>query len=418
MSGDMKLFVVKKTDGRGQGYMMNETDTLDKVRAFLTSKELMNINDSFLLDGGIAVAREQEAIITLALFAKDDKVLIGLPTTRSPITPADDDVARYNQMNDDQKRAIFNNIQIFRGQVFGEQTFGKSKKDVYTWAPGYLPDANMPRVTTEFISDFSFSKVTSELKQYSSNSSSLSVSSPYGSAEAEYKTEKSTTTTTSKVTEYLITRYIVHKVNLTVNPQQLRPTDAFVAAVKAAIKNNEHTADGYANLIGVLDEYGYYIPVDFVLGGAIFATDTTTIDDFSVAVSEKEEFKASFKAEFEGIGGGGSSGSTSGSDNTKTRSHKYQKICLQQIGGKPGYEKDYPNWADSLKSAVNWNLADVQSFWPTLMLLAKTAEGRDALGTAINLIEKFSGYPTVQKLQRYLDMRAYNTRMQELLNPF
>jgi hypothetical protein len=412
------LIQVKKTNGKSQAYQLDPASTLLTVRTFLTSKKFMSINDSFLFDSTTTVDREQESTIKLSDLVKDKGILlIGVASDTSPIS-TDDGVSRYNLLNDDQKQAIFDNIQVFRGLSFGTATFGKTFKDVYSWAVGYTPAANTPRVITELVSNYAFNKATSEIKTYSSDTSSVNFSSPYASGEAEYKTEKSKTTSTSSVTEFLMTKYIVRKVDLKVDTQRLLVNPAFVAAVKAALKDNAKTAEGYANLIAVLNEYGYYVPIEFTLGGAILGTDQTKINDFSQAESEKKEFNSSFKAEFEGIGGGAAYNNASGTDKTNTTSTKYQNIAMQLIGGDPGLEKDYPKWAESLKPAIKWSMADVSKFMPSLLLLTSDDEGRQLLSTAITLIERFGSGGNTARLTPYIDMRAYNTTMQIAVNPF
>jgi hypothetical protein len=415
--GTSVLVQVKKTNGKSSAVQLDTASTLTAVRAQLTTKKLMSINDSFLVDSTTGVDRDDEGSVKLSEVLKDKVLLIGLATDTSPIG-TDDGVARYNLLNDDQKLAIFENVQLFRGLTFASDTFGKTFKDVYGWESGYSPTANNPRVITELVSNYAFNKVTKEIKTFSSDSTSMNVSSPYGSAEAEYKTEKSKTTSSSKVTEYLMTKYIVRKVDLKVDPQRLTVSPAFVAAVKKALKGNERTADGYANLIAVLNDFGYYVPVEFTLGGAILGTDSTQISDFSEAESEKKEFNSKFKAEFEGIGGGAAYSQASGTDKSNTTSSKYQNITMQLIGGDPGLEKDYPKWAESLKPAIKWSMADVSKFWPSLLLLAQDVEGRQLLGTAITLIEKFGSTGNTARLQQFIDMRAYNTTMQIAVNPF
>jgi hypothetical protein len=130
------------------------------------------------------------------------------------------------------------------------------------------------------------------------------MSSPYASGEAEYKTEHSKGTSSSQVTEYLVTRYIVRKVLLQADTDKLSVNPQFSTAIIQAVKDNEDTIQGYYNVIKALDRWGYYIPVEFKLGGVIYATTTTKISDFSEAESNKEEFNGSFKAAFDGIGGG------------------------------------------------------------------------------------------------------------------
>jgi hypothetical protein len=276
----------------------------------------------------------------------------------------------------------------------------------------------MPRINTELTSNYSFSKVTHDLTVFGSSSTSVSFSSPYASGEAEFKHEQSKTTSSSKVTEYLVARYVVRKAILDVDPTKLRPADAFVAAVKKAVTGKEDSQEGYTNLMQVLNDWGYYVPIQFTLGGVIYSSDSTQIDDFSDAESEKDEFSGSFKGEFNGIGGGAAYKQASGSDSKTTSSTKYENITLQLIGGKAGTEKDYPSWAASLDPPVAWQLAEAQKLYPSLMLLNTIKDARAALGSAITIIDRYAGYPGASTLQPYLDMSAYNTVMQELLNPF
>jgi hypothetical protein len=411
----MPIIKVSRTDGRSENFQLNTDNKLDSIRTFLTGKKIMDANDVFLSQGA-EVDREQESDIALADVLKDNGLSIGESTPDSNI--GGDDMARYTQLRDDQKRAIFSAIQIFRGLTFDEDGVSPGFNDLYAWPPGYLPVANVPRINTELTSSYSFSKVTSDLHVYGSNSTSVSFSSPYASGEAEFKHEQSKTTTSSKVTEYVVTRYTVRKVILKADPAKLIGSTGFVAAVAKAVTGNEDSRDGYENLMKVLNQWGFYVPVQFTLGGVIYSRDTTEIDDYSLAESQKDEFSGSFKAQFDGIGGGAAYKEAHGSDSTTTSSTKNQNTQLQLIGGKPGTEKDYPAWASSLNQPIAWQLAETQQLYPSLMLLNTSKDGRNALQAAIRIIDRFAAYPGAATLQPYLDMSAYNMRLQELLNPF
>jgi hypothetical protein len=407
---------VNRSDGKSESFLLDPSATLDKVRTFLTGRKFMGDGDSFLFQGTSEIDHDQEASIRLEKVVKDNVLSVGDPTDTSPITGADDGAARYKQMRADQKQALFDNIQIWRGLSFTANGFGKTFQDVCAWTSGYSPLANTPSVNTELTSNYSFSKVTHDLHVFGSESTSVSFSSPYASGEAEYKTEHSKDTSSSQVTEYLVTRYIVRKVMLQVDPDKLTANPEFVKAVKQAIKDNEDNVQGYYNLIKALNTWGYYIPIEFTLGGVIYSSDSTKISDFSEAESTKQEFSGSFKAEFNSIGGGAAYKNASGSDSKITTSTKFQDITLQLVGGKEGLEKDYPKWADSLGPAINWALADATKLYPTLVLLASDDDGRTALGTAIRLIERYSAYPKAVEAQPYLDMQHYNTTVQQLVS--
>ena len=413
MSDGKSLVKVVRTDGGSKSFLLDSSDNLATVRLSLQNEKFMGPNDAFLNLGSV-VASDQKSEIKLSQILAGGVLNIGQGTVVSPIS-GKDTAARYNLLTDEQKRLIYANIEVFRGLSITKDGFDKTFRDVYSWDGSYLPAANAPHVNTELMSSYSFSKVTHELTVFGSSSTSVNFSSPYASGEAEYKQEHSKSTSDSKVTEYLVTRYVVRKALLQVDATKLVPTAEFVAALGAAMHGNEDKLDGYYNLIQVLDEWGYYVPQEFTLGGVIYATDSTQISDFSEAESEKEEFSGSFKGEFDGIGGGAAYKQAQGSDQKTTSSTKFQKITMQLIGGQEGTEKDYPAWAKSLDSPIAWSLAEATKLYPTIALLAQVDGGPRLATAAIRLIERFASYPTAQNFQPYLDMRQYNTTVQALL---
>jgi hypothetical protein len=363
MSETQMIVTVRKGDGTRRSFQMDTASKLSEIRIFLSDRRIMSARDSFLLANGSDIDREQEGEIALSAVLKDDELRVGPPTGASVLDDPDE-VARYNRLSDDQKRAIFDNVEIFRGFSFNKDSFGPTYREVYSWRAGYLPAATMPRVITEIVSSLSFSKAMHEVKTFSSRGTSMSISAPFASAEAEYKTEKEKTTTTTKVTEYLMTKYIVRKVNLRVTPDNFVANPEFCAAVHSAIESRDYSSETYYKLLGVLKEWGYYVPMEFTLGGAILGTDDTTIDEFSQAEKEKQEFKASFKAAFKKIGGGAAYESAEGHETVTTTTHKYQNIQTLLIGGTAGLEKDYSKWAESLKPAINWGCRTYRSSGP------------------------------------------------------
>ena len=271
MSDGKSLVKVVRTDGGSKSFLLDPSDNLATVCLSLQNEKFMGPNDAFLNQGSV-VASDQELQIELSQILASGVLNIGQGTVVSPIS-GQDTAARYNLLTDEQKRSIYGNIQVFRGLSITKDGFDKTFRDVYSWDGGYLPAANAPHVNTELMSSYSFSKVTHDLTVFGSSSTSVNFSSPYASGEAEYKEEHSKSTSDSKVTEYLVTRYVVRKALLQVDTTKLVPTVEFVTALGAAIHGNEDKLDGYYNLIKVLDEWGYYVPQEFTLGGVIYATD-------------------------------------------------------------------------------------------------------------------------------------------------
>ncbi len=146
----------------------------------------------------------------------------------------------------------------------------------------------------------------------------------------------------------------------------------------------------------------------------IYASDSTEISDFSEAESEKQKFGGSFKAKVKDIGGGASYERSQGSEQTTTTSNKYQAINLQQIGGLPGIiesakqDAAFGDWAQSLDSAKNWDIACYDQLMPSLQLLAD----KSLQGACIGLINKFRSYPAALQRQPVIQMGKYATVIQ------
>lgn len=406
--------------GAEKAVELNTSSMLSATRATLEGLNLMNVGDFFLDNGKTETEKSQESYIPLSSLVENKAVTVG-----EPQQPGTDGVDHYNHMPESQKQALFENIQIFRGlTITKELGFGKTFKNIYSWKGDYLPEANTPRIVTEVNYASSFNKVTHMLTTFGSDSDSISLSTPFASAEANFKHEQGHSSSGSKVTEYLTARFIVRKVALDVEKDKLSVNSDFVAAVENAVSGYESGDNGsgltaYSNLLTVLNEWGYYIPLTFTLGGVLYSTDSTTISEFSQAESEKEEFGGSFKAAFDGIGGGGSYRHAHGSSSKTTSSSKFKDITIDQVGGLAGSSNDYSTWAKSLNKAINWSFASSSKLLPSLYLLSfGDAKAKSTLNTCLTVLDGYNSVGSMQYLQPYLNMGQYSTDIEVLLNPY
>ncbi|MBL6448200.1 hypothetical protein JMN32_17935 [Fulvivirga sp. 29W222] len=417
----MKLITVNNTNsGADKSVELDINAKLSDTRKTLENLGLMSQEDFFLENGKTEIEKPQEPQIPLSEVVYDGKLTVG-----SPQLPGGNAVDRYNQMSVAEKNALFSNIQIFRGlTVTQELGFGKTFKDLYYWKDGNMPAANNPRILTEVDYSYTFNKVTSMLTTFGSDSGSISFESPYASAEANFKYEQEHSTSSEEVTEYLNARFIVRKVELDVAMNSLSVNPEFIHAIEEAVKNcdpnnNSQGMQGYSNLLEVLNEWGYYVPLTFTLGGVLYSSDTTKITEFSDAESKKEEFGGSFKAAFDGIGGGGSYQHAQGSSSKTTSSSKFQDITIDQVGGAAGSTNDYNTWAKSLDQAINWNLASASKLLPSLVLVSLGDENaKNALNTCLSLLNGYNSVGSLQYLQPYLNMGDYSSVVSSILNPF
>lgn len=422
MSNTHILVTVKNSDGQQEAITLDESKTLSIVRS--TLGHFMTEDDEFIAATGapIPISEEGNIALSLVVSTQDGNAIlhIGVATKHSPLKPKDG-VDRWNLLNRDQQQSVLNDVQIFRGLTLSEKLgFGKTFKNLYSWSKDYQPAANFPRVLTELKYTYNFSKQTSELTQFGSDSASVSLSSPYGSASANYKRETSSSSYSGKVTEYLSARYIVRKVELSVDSNAFVVDPGFLSAIQEAIKGQQgaNTVSGAESLIDVLNEWGWYVPQVFTLGGVLFSSTSTEITELSDAESEKQQFGGSFKAAFDGIGGGASYEHASGSSSKTTNTNKFTNTSILQSGGAAGTSNDYSKWAQSMDNAINWNLASSSGLYPSLLLLTSSQEGRQALNVCLNLLSNFLAYPNVTSMQPYLDFGDYVTKIQSTLNPF
>lgn len=332
-----------------------------------------------------------------------------------------ENVDNYLELSDEEKQFLFKNVNIFRGIRFSEKGGEKrSFHDLYGWGD-YLPAQLNPAEITLEKNEHSFSKVTHELKKMNVNSASVSFSSGYGSAESEFRHEKSRNTSSSTVDEYLLAQQIIRKSCFSIDFRKAKIADDFLLAIAKAVDTEEDNHKHCVALLNVLNEWGYYVPQEFSLGGILYSEAVTKITEYSTAETEKEEFSSSFKASFNKIGGGASFGNSWSSEETDTQSNKYEKTTIHQIGGVAGLTNSYPQWATSLYDARFWNIAECAKLYPSLMLLMSATDkpyGVRLLGTCIRTFNSSLALPALRTMQPYVDLEEYTASMEEMLSPY
>ncbi len=414
----MQLITVKNKNGKSAAVRLDSGTKLSAVRGELKSRGIMSDSDYFLFnDSPLSVSDENDTLLS-ELIDGTGTIYVGKGT--EPGISPDEDMEDYRDLNESQKEDLFRKCQIFRGLVFSkDKGIAKSFKDLYSWSS--LPAMLTPRVNTQEISDYSFSKITQDINLITSNKTNLALDLPYVSAEAEYSHEKSIHTSSSKVKEYLLAKYLVLKASFELDASALTPNPEFVKAVNEAVVSQDSDKDRMCNLLHVLDTWGIYIPQRFTLGGALYSTEVTEINDFSQSESEKTEFSSSVKAELasgSGSAGGGQSKEKKTEIGTST---KYTNIVINQVGGTPGQTKDKEGIAISLKKARYWEIVDVETFYPSLMLLnTANVPGTDPrlLAKCLQLMNNNYYHGAVKEIQPYVNMLNYATAIENLINPF
>jgi len=385
-------------------------NNLTSIREFLDSKSFMSNADNFIYQNAI-VSKEDESDILL-------KKLVGLNATNPLIvgvvqnvlpTP-DASIDSYNRLNTSQKLALFQNIQIFRGLTAStDKGFDKTFKPcIANWNEDQLPAYVKPSFVTEININSSFSEVGQSMAISSIESTSTSVSTPYGGGEASFEHAKKNTTSSREVKQYLTGSFYINKVDLDVDVENLQLLKDFEADILKAVQVN-NPIDQYYNLIQTLNERGYYVAKSFTLGGVLLTKSSTEISEYSESEYEKKEFSVGFKMAIDGFGGGSDYSNTQESESTSSTTTKYTNLSLTQKGGNPSLE-DYNGWIKSLNPAINWDVVKYNKLYPTLALLSD----KRLLHHCLSLLNKYSTYDTVKDLQKVIQIEDYATQIEVL----
>lgn len=417
-NSDIKLIVFQKAGKESISYPFDVNTKLSEVRKVLESPEVDNFmkrEDYFLNEGSKILISTESQIALSVLLNSGNVITVGVLDLSDPLDP-EDGVQYYMDLSTTEKLSLFENVQIFNGLTFDpEKGFTKSFKKLYSWKEGKFPDALVPRVLTEVENKDAYSKVTHSLQETNTNSGSVSLASPTVGGEAEFKFEQSKNQSSSEVTQYITGKFLVRKVALQVDLENYVASDDFNEAIhKALLKYSDNDFKTCKAVVEVLNEYGYYIPKEYNLGGALFSSDSTTITEFSESETNRQEFGGSFKAAFTSIGGGASYNNASGSTQTTTQTDKFQITSLLQVGGRAGTSNDYSEWAKTLDKAIYWGVATFDEMLPSVAILSNISN----MNRVIALFDKFSSYPGIVELQPHINLLDYATAIQNLYNPW
>ncbi len=406
-----KLVLVKHTNGEKTNFSLNIKDSLESTRAYLETQNFMSDSDDFLHQE-TEVSRGDEPKIALELIvgSEAEKPLNigseynGLPTT-------DDAMDAYTRLNTNEKLALFENIQIFRGLTAStDKGFDKTFKPCITnWNEEQLPAFVKPSFVTEININSSFSEVGQSMAVSSINSASASVSTPYGGGESSFEYAKKNTSSSSEVKQYLTASFYINKIDLDVDVENLNLVQDFEDAILKAVQvGNE--IDQYYNLIQTLNERGYYIAKQFTIGGVLLTTSSTEIYKYSESEYEKKEFSVGFKLAIDGFGGGGDYSNTQESESSTSTETKYTNLSLTQKGGSPTLE-NYDKWIASLNPAVNWDVVKYTELYPTLALLTD----KRLIHHCLKLLNRYVTYDSVKDLQKIIDIEEYTIQIEALV---
>jgi hypothetical protein len=179
---------------------------------------------------------------------------------------------------------------------------------------------------------------------------------------AQYKTSSETLTQSKKNRLYMIANRLVQKTKVILNKQSIQLTDEFKEKIERAVHSQN-----IGQLRQVFQEYGYFVPTAYIIGGKILAEETKTFDgdidqtaaatEFGVAVSaelDKAGFTASVSSAYK-------SGSTEQGKASSFQSTRNFQLTLK--GGDEGLLNDGAAWIRSL-TFDKWQIIGYEGLQP------------------------------------------------------
>lgn len=402
----MLIKVVNKETGNSASMNLEETMTLTQVRCKLMKQNLMNQETMFLNDGSCVFQEDEDTLYLAELLAGGKEIFVGIHGEISCWLEATD----FSGLSNDMILDFFEKKQLCRGLVFSSRR-GVTKSYSDTFRLTNIPQMLAEAQNTYFHSYYAFSKESCDLSLITSSKTSLSLNTPFADASVEFSQKLSEKSHAEKVTEYMLSKLVVSLMSFRIDPASCLPTKEFVTKMHEIVAQKIEKERKALLILQVLDDFGLYIPLEFTMGGAMYATETTQITEYSTATAKESDFSSRADAAFNGYSGGFSFDSGTQSGVEESESSKYQIIEVKQIGGEPGNTNNKEIFLSSLQKLAKWEIVDIREFYPSVLLLTKAhqIEGVDPLLfiKVKNLLTDFSMHQFLLEHQPYINMTQY-----------
>lgn len=412
---NFKLINLHHSDRSSLAVRLNIDDTLEIIRQILQEKSLMTERDFFINNVDVQVERDSENGIKLnEVLKNENKLDIGNPVRLNNLNGVM--VQYFDEMSFDQKCILLSEkyCNIYNGLTIKDGHFKLTDRKLYKFDETYVPTALNPSPNIESEELLTFSEDTFSLQCNGVISESIPLTKPWRTAHATYEYVK-IYSPADKIRSYYTKRFLYYKVHLSTDIDKLIVDEDFVQAIKNAVSGRERSINGYQHLVEVLNTYGWYIPIQYTLGGAIYSTKMSEVYTFEEAETEKRIFSAEVEASYSFIKGGTKFENNTTNDSSKKNCQKSDGVTFKQLGGDRFSENNFSEWETSLKEPKNWNIIRYNSFLPSLMLLRGKENG--TLSDSLKLLTKYNSYAEVKSLQNDINVQEYENKIAYELNP-
>jgi len=417
---DNKL--VKVVDGFNAGGVL-ELDLSAMLSSTRTTLEgeatvLMKADQLFIVDGSPLEKDDEDttALSVIMTTPSSGPFILTVGNGSVPIAGA----TAWTTMSGGQKATVLNEVaQVVKGlSLSADKGLYKVTYDALKPIVSGKSEwtSSIPRIQSSITTNSYFSKYASSIATSSSNGGSLSVDTPYGGGSVSYAHAQSHNSGKSTVSSYSVGTYNVNKVDVALDQSKLKLTDDFSTALSTAISLPDAPSQ-FIGVIQALNKYGWYVPVEVMLGGVLLTSEESQSTSWSESQSTTDTFGASFKASFDGIGGGAAYKHSNTSKTSSSGSNGTSSLSFTAIGGAAADSNNFTKWAKSLEPVSAWSTSEYKSMVPSLYpLFNMGGSNKTMLYTIKNMMaQQYAISPELQQLQPLIDVGAYLTVLNGLL---
>jgi hypothetical protein len=336
------------------------------------------------------------------------KIVNSPSVQQTSITSKNDNINYYLYLTDLEKEKCLTNLQLFRGiTINNESFFSRTNKELFNVDIKEITPTK-PSYTTYSNEYFSFSKDLHEVIKFGAKSFNVKAGVPFFGISSQ-KTDSQENQNLQESQEiYMLYKYGVRKIALSMNISNLIVSSNFVQEIQQL---EGQTVDNYNALLTILDDYGYYISPEVVLGAELSVEDTKKLMKTKNLDSIKKEFSIDAEASFSVSGvpvtGGIGYGNKNENQETKILEKQTARLKLVAKGGDPGTVRNVNQWLASLGSFMSWEIIEYKKLIPSINLLPMALQSK-----CINLTDKFCTYKSA--LKNKIDMKEYILLVQSI----
>lgn len=301
---------------------------------------------------------------------------------------------------------ILQNVKICNGMTYTDGKFRQTYRQVYKFIDNQIPSALTPElIKKEEV--YAFTEDVHTMQCSGVTSGSVSLNTPWLTAEANFNFAKENSKAAGKVLSYNTFRYLIQKRAFSAAEDQLEISDQFYDVIKRAV-SARRDVDKYYKLVEALNQWGWYVPLEYVVGGAVYSTKTSQVTTEKESEKESREIGAKFELTYmkmASVGAGVSNTQSHG--NSASQDEKKETMTLLQIGGNVCGQDNFNGWLESLQSdPKSWGLIAFKRFSESLMLLYD--KDLDMWNKCLRLLSKYYDNAAMKDLQPFINIRDYH----------